>query len=706
MLVDWEKTFERAIQQVKPVDRGKSGALLPVTPDHIKWDDFTASIKAEWENWENDLWQHPACLVLLYCGLAFYEYEDNTFWPQFSKSVGSKPFSPNQQNEINSEFAIAAQHFGLKLKPRGNGTDFVGSAVQYIGIPLSLWDGFLDICEWVRWREDWKTLSNEEWTEAIEKRTGGRRRLKRFLIDNRESASGFVQEILDVREILTADPSQTINDIAQASILRLEYFDEVPETAEFLCPQNPDSLFQDRVNLVWDEHRREIFLQLPAVKRQQLPATWRVETQIQSAVPSPDNLVLNSAAFHDPLLLTFESGNHSEPRRLRGLQPWGLFDRESGGRLINPNRDELPLKSYVLVSKSEIEVLAREGFDESESQINQQYELADGITCFVTPLWPTGKWAELQLREQNGTTRTIRFKTRAKIEARFFAGKSEHAAYFSRIQDKVKIEQWPVLCVLIPRGYFRDNKVELDRRFKVFIGDKSAGGQWENPVTQTDDDREFYFWRWSSDRPVIEQVKSGTAKSFRELRSFFHSPSLKGDRILSIKSPEFTVQYKIYKDDPKPGMGKCWKNLPGSFLPMFLLCQSIEGMKWEDLVLAKDVIAPNLRFLPYILHKYAHHGFLVQRGHRWLINESRAELRPMESERCQLNYCGDPSILWSLYRLMYHKKQDSELPVIDVINRRGEIPYLQMIWPLRLRRELEEYLRHNGVVIGEILWTH
>jgi hypothetical protein len=24
-----------------------------------------------------------ACLLMLYCGLAFYEYDENTFWPQF-----------------------------------------------------------------------------------------------------------------------------------------------------------------------------------------------------------------------------------------------------------------------------------------------------------------------------------------------------------------------------------------------------------------------------------------------------------------------------------------------------------------------------------------------------------------------------------------------------------------------------------------------
>jgi hypothetical protein len=154
--------------------------------------------------------------------------------------------SANQQNEINIAFANAARQFCLALRIRGNGTDFVGTAVRYIGIPISLWDGFLDICEWALWRKDWDTLATAEWREVIHKRCGGRQRLKRFLADNPESAGSFIQEILDAREILTTDPSLTIANIAQASILRSEYFDEVPETAEFLRPQNPGSLFQDR----------------------------------------------------------------------------------------------------------------------------------------------------------------------------------------------------------------------------------------------------------------------------------------------------------------------------------------------------------------------------------------------------------------------------------------------------------------------------
>lgn len=707
-LKNWEKDFATAIRKMTSAERNRAGALLPIVPSHSRWDEYLTSVRTEWEKWESDLWLHPSCLLLLYAGLAFYEYDENTFWPQFAKSVGSKPLPASQQQEINAAFARAAKYFNLNLKLRDNGTDFVGSAIQYIGIPLSLWDGFLDICEWALWRKDWKALSDEEWNEVVEKRAGGRRRLRKFLTDNRETASSFVQEILDAREILTKDAELTIGNIAQASVLRVEYFDEVPETAEFLRPQNPDSLFQDRARLIWNERRKQVCLQLPGVQREKLPATWRVGTHSQTAALTPDEMVLNSEAFHDPLLLTLESGERNETQRLRGMAPWGLFDMESGGRLSNSGRDALPIKTYTLVSRNRIEI-HREGFDEEENPVNEPFELADGTTCFVSRLWPTGKYAEVRVTETGQAERIIRFRARSRIEARIFVGWGHKAAYFSRQPDnRIKMDHLPILCVAVPNGYFRDNYAEVAKDFKVFIDDKAALGEWEHRAVHAPADCEFYYWRWNK-RPYLER-KPGpdTLRSFDQMREVFKSPDLRGNRTIVIEAlPHIHVKFDIeivHRSGEE--IDRSWHNLPGAFLPMFLLCQSIEGMKWEDMMLARDVIAHGLQLSPYLLHKYAHHGFLVQRGHRWFINESRAELRPMTRDQCLIKYCGDPSILWGLYRRFCYQMHGAELPSIDLVNNRGEIPYLQAAWPLRMRGEIEQYLKNHHVVIGAILWTH
>ena len=36
------------------------------------------------------------------------------------------------------------------------------------------------------------------------------------------------------------------------------------------------------------------------------------------------------------------------------------------------------------------------------------------------------------------------------------------------------------------------------------------------------------------------------------------------------------------------------------------------------------------------------------------ISESRVVLKPLSGDRCQMEYCGDPSILWGLYRPLSH----------------------------------------------------
>ena len=91
-------------------------------------------------------------------------------------------------------------------------------------------------------RDDWTGWSDEKWSEIAIKRAGGRTRLRNFLLDNREAASDFIQEMHKARKSLSEDQSLKISDLQQASLLRQEYFDEVPETAEFLRPEDPDSV--------------------------------------------------------------------------------------------------------------------------------------------------------------------------------------------------------------------------------------------------------------------------------------------------------------------------------------------------------------------------------------------------------------------------------------------------------------------------------
>jgi hypothetical protein len=165
-----------------------------------------------------------------------------------------------------------------------------------------------------------------------------------------------------------------------------------------------------RVRLIWDEQRQNISLLLPAISREKLPASWGVGSLRQEAAPSPDELVLNSDSFASMLAVTLQLGDERETQYVRGINNWALFDLENGGRLVNVSRDQLPLRSYALISQCEIELVSRDGFDDSDYRANERFELKDGTVCFLTRLWPTGKYAELCLKIGGRDSRTIRFK--------------------------------------------------------------------------------------------------------------------------------------------------------------------------------------------------------------------------------------------------------------------------------------------------------
>ena len=75
VLQDWEDKFRETLQRIDESKRQKAGVLLPILPDHAKWDEFLALVKIEWQSWSSDLDLYPSCLIVLYDGLAFYEYD-------------------------------------------------------------------------------------------------------------------------------------------------------------------------------------------------------------------------------------------------------------------------------------------------------------------------------------------------------------------------------------------------------------------------------------------------------------------------------------------------------------------------------------------------------------------------------------------------------------------------------------------------------
>ena len=687
-LHEWESHFKNVLQHVGIPERENAGALLSVIPCHEEWNDFISVTEREWDFWYKNLIEYPRCLVVLYGGLAFYRYDSNTFWPYFSESIGYKSLNTNQQREINVAFSKASNNLGFRLLTQKGGTSYVGSAVYHIGIPLSIWDDFLEVCEWASWQDNWGSLTDGEWNKSVTKLAGTRTRLKNFLVENRESTTHFIQEMLSARKQLAGNPSLTIDDLAQASYLRCEYFDEVPETADFLRPLNPESLLRDRVQIVLDEHQDRVSLLLPAVPRDELPATWCVGELHQEASATPDEMALNFVAFQTTISLKIKSKHQDRLYNLRGIKHWGLFDLEKRGLMINPNRKQFPVSGYAILSLNKIEKIHRNGFEEDDYPANEEYELEDGTVCYVTQLWPKSLKSTKVSFTYEGMTKVLRFRSDLKAKVRLFIGGGRHASYFRYYQNEIITGRFPLICVAIPLEYAENMENILKSKFQIHIDNIPVQGIWKK--IHKDEDMEFVSW-----------IRDPSLKL----------SDLERKRRISIEALEFGVksEYKIRLDKPNYKIDKCWKKLPGAFIPWFLLCQPSDdshrtGMKWGDLILANAAIEPKQRLSYDLFNKYKECGLIERNGRFWRIAESRVVFDSSENDGCHMKFCGDPSVLWGLYRRIHGLYHDLKLPAIEVVNKKNEMPFLFVRWKNVDETDLRKYLERHNVHIVSDLW--
>lgn len=717
-LACWENQLRKWSQTVERSARKQAGTLLPVIPGREDWDDFLEAVKENWDDWQDNLERYPNCLLVLYGGLAFYEYDDNTLWRHFAEAVGCHALTGNQQTEINRHFSKVAHELGLYVDRHNNITYSISSAINHIGIPLSLWDGFIDVCEWALAQSGWDSLTDNQWGVAVNKLAGSRKRLAVFLRDNRAVATEMIRKMHAAREKLFANPTLTIADLQQSSILRREYFEDVPETAEFLFPQNPDRfiadpLLLDRAKLAWDNARCHINLYLPAVASNKLPATWHVGERDRLAGTSPHSWRIDAAAFSSQIAVGLQSQTGFRRQLLRGVSPWGLFDLENE-MLVNPERQQLPLRPYVLVSPHKLDHVTREGFDEEDYLLNEQDKFDDGTPFFTTRLYPNAKRAQLTITHDSRTSKIV-FRAGARIEAKIYTGEGMHAASFSRFEkerDKwIKVERLPLPCIAIPLGYFDDTSSIVATKFQVMIDDRAMTGTWEK--RHEDDTHEYYFWMWAYNSSLTAVEHPGTTTCVQppdvpadtNLPALFNKPF-----IVSINAPglNFSHKRKFELRRPKSGMDDCWSLLPGAFISFFLLAQSTDGMNWSDLVLARAAVAPDQKFSYALLRLYERHGILKQRGQRWYINESRAVIETTPNGELHLRYCGDPSVLWSMYRYIHAQDSTLHLPVVEVVNERPTPPYLKMRWQSSEGEKIKKYLqnyRNHPVQIVDELWS-
>ena len=683
---DWNSHFEDEFNKISAERHRKPGAFLSVVPHGADWENYLDFIRREWRF--GRITEFPFCLLTLYAGVAFHNYESGDFWKPFAEAVGVKSISPTQYHQLNDFFFYHAKEIGLETLIFSHSKDFVGTAIFQIGVPLSFWQDFLKICENLWWREDWKKFSDDEWEAFINRKVGSLARLKRFLIGNPRTARRFIGEVHDVRRLVASGEDEA--EIVEISFLRSEHFAAAPETEQFISPQK-SLAFLNRFQLIWNENQEKISIYLPPVAAAELPAVWRLDDFEQRADVYQQEFFVNGHAFQSKLLLKFEGASKTELKKLDGISNWAIFDDDTN-RVVNHTRTSLLLKSYTIVSAAPLENILLKGFDD-EIAPNESFELRDGFGCFVTRLAPLEQKAQFSF-ECLGEKSELKFRTKNCVEIFLLAGLDCNAAQFRLYEDSLKKEHTlkadslPVPCLILPTDLFDGKEVDLAEKFKVSLDAQTSAGNWEK--ARDDGNQAFYFWRWDS-----------TTKARKKLD-------------LTIESEGLTIkkEFKIEVLQPKANLADCWTNLPDKFLPFVLLAQpnfkSDKGTTFDEMREIKEIIAPNQRFVGLgFFHFYEKYGILKGFGSRWQFAKSKLYLGENEGGSF-LRYCGNPCVFWQLIRFLSDKFPQFAFGQVEVFSKKGELTHLYLALTNEQKELSEKYAKDYeqkyGIVLVNEIW--
>ena len=684
-----EKFYRECIENIPHNMRQRAGALLGCVPDRTEWEELQQMLK-------NSPWAvgpmaqpgnpFPYLLLVLYAGVAFHEYKDATFWPQFCRVVGLSSLSPNRKQKFNESFARAADAADLPILKNDAGCSFVGTAVFFIGVPVSLWDEFLIICEWVLYRKSWENFSDDQWQAELENRFGRWKRLVKFLTENRQAATEFIQEMLDARKMLTEDAQLKLSDIRQASILRPEYFEEVPETAEFLRPNDPESLLQRRPRLLWRDNRMAIHL--PPVAEE--GAVWRFGEETKPASNVATEFFIHSKAFQERLTIQLQSSEKAQTFRLPGLHPFGLWDDDSK-RFVNPNRARLPLRSYMLVSQEKLKVDGKGWSKDDEEEIeNVPRRLEDGAQVFVTNLWPAHDRPTLKV---NG--RKIKFGRRESIKLRIYSGSENSYAcrFLLRENLPIEIEQNPHLVLEIPEGFVEDDDDLCDREFEVLVDGKPAPGKWRFFDEYDGEETKWEYYEYlmgSSERP---------------------SPTIPlGEHIIQVRSRHAGIiplgkEKEFRVEIIEPLEEDCWPNPSqmGKYLFWVLLSQIQKESTWENFWIARQAVAgfANVNLNQNDWNKLRKHGYLSWRHGRFEILKNCMVFGRRMGGQFTAYYCGLVNRLHAVVRNF------PPIKMIEAKQERGFPAHLEIQWPQNYQSSIHNICQRENIKIQKhSLWNH
>lgn len=722
-----ENEARAAYDRILADHRAKMGACVAALPDADELQEYLTTLHEVWsQGWCNQPARYPHLLLRLYHCVAFLRYEGNAFWASFGEAVGDHRIAsnPNRQTEINDVFDRISRHVGLGILHGTAGTRLcVQSGVRHVGIPIRIWRGFVEVCERLFVEaEDWKRWPDDRWQDAINLWLGGRKNLRAFFVENRPTAAKWIDEMLEARRILEKNPDRTLDDVAQVSHLRNEYFDEVPETASFLRPIETETLFRDRprLRLRWQLGSVAIQIETPRLKSESLlPSDWFVLGQRVKASTNPVPIPLHSVAFRQDLALKLvRAGGELKSHRLRGLSPWGLWS-ESSGTFISLQARELPVDDYVLVSQSPLNFTNRDGWlgdDADETRWNQVAQMPDGSTCFVSRLVPDARRAALEVAGWHRIT----FAPRARLELRVFPRVTERFFLTFTPPDSIALPAWPRFVLKAPKGLLATTADEtqtlLEKEFHFFTGDTRIPGHWlhDEDASRHLDGEDVFFYKVEREDwlpPALNARPTRVVRDFRDLGRI--EPPLPRPHELTIQlratrhgvipfgdSPEI----HFTKEPPLSASHAAKLSFPfAEYWPWHVLTVTQDHATWEEMRLAFDLMNyGHVQMNYYPFQQIERHGMAVRRGRRWTDFQNRVHFGPHQGGSYTVCYAGLTDAIYSVLREIELLRQ------IAARWERGHPPHLEICFSLAgdTDRRLRQACQDAGIrIMQESLWT-
>ncbi|MBE7494151.1 MAG: hypothetical protein HS117_04360 [Verrucomicrobiaceae bacterium] len=718
-----ESFAKHAYVLLAPEVRGRIGGCLGALPDAEQMDAFIAAAKREWQDgWKHSIGRYPHMLLLLYQCVAFLKYEGNKFWDAFAAVLGEQVIPSNRQTEINACFVRAANHLGLPVLEH----QYVQSAVRHVGIPVRVWRGFVQVCEkLIRVGDDWQSWSDESWQNNLAMWLGARRNLIAFFVDNRDTATQWLTEMIAARQMLIENPAYTLDDIKEVVVLRPEYFEAVPETALFLRPSDPESLFRDRPRLRYQNHDGLISITLEAPRisdESMLPAEWQICGKRCPASTNPVSLHIDSASFVETLALQLVGvRDEAKPFRLRGIDPWALWSHSLKAFVPNSVR-ELPVGAYTVISRHQITFTEQNGWledDDDETRWNVEHELKDGSSCFVTQLQPSGKRASLGIA---GTDRIV-FAPHKRLELRVFPHRTERFQLKLDEQSILHLTKWPTFMLKVPHGMLGSSVPEtlerLNSEYRLFCDENRLAGSWHESVHREED--EFYSFKvddgisFPPSKPGAIWKPTRTLSSFDGIWQQTREPEPEPIQPLSVKLQSTKQGVIPFGDSPvvrlikgrslrEDHLKKLWV-VYEDYMPWFLLSATQDYATWEEIVIAHEMMHTGkggCSLNRWAFVKIERLGMMAQRGQRWTDFENRVHFGGYANGRFVMRYAG---LTTAIYPVL---SQMEPLKKIRAFQERGYPPCLEAIYSLE--GDSDQKLRclchrHSIRIMSANLWT-